>query len=56
MRKLPRDACPNAAKYDAVSPPSCGTDRHHNCASCIRRWQEAQAARVRRANEKERTK
>ncbi len=56
MKKRPRLECPDAAEYDAVLPPTCATERFLSCDSCVRRWQDAQAARIRRANSEGRKK
>lgn len=36
--------CSKADKYDPILPPRCG------CLFCTMKWQEAQAARVKKAN------
>lgn len=50
MKKKPRTRCPGADAYRGESLPTCRTDKWLTCDSCVRKWQAAQAARIKRAN------
>lgn len=52
MKKRPQLKCKAADCYDAISPPMCATDKLLSCDFCVAKWQTAQAARIKRANER----